>query len=126
MEEAANKPRKKLPYARALAVAGGLFVLYVLLGFLAGPPIVKRVVASLASDTLQRKATVGEVRVNPLELSLEMRDFALTEKSGEPIAAFQRLYANFQLSSLFRRAWTFGDIALEGLDLRADIAPDGR
>jgi hypothetical protein len=126
MEEAANKPRKALPYVRALAIAAALFLLYLLLGFLAGPPLVKRVVASLASDTLQRKATVGEVRVNPLALSMEMRDFAFTEKEGAPIAAFRRLYVNFQLSSLFRRAWTFGDVDLEGLDLRADIAPDGR
>jgi hypothetical protein len=125
MESAPATPRR-IPYLKPLAIIAAAVLLYVLLGFLAAPVLVRHTLTSLAHDTLKRKASIGEVRVNPLELSLEMKDFALTEADGAPLAAFKRLYVNFQLSSLFRRAWTFGELALDGLDLRADIAPDGR
>ena len=36
------------------------------------------------------------------------------------------LFADFELSSLARFAWTFSAIEIDGLDLRGDIAPDGR
>src|SRR5262245_60335751 len=97
--------RGKIPYLKALAAVAALFVLYVLLGFFAAPPLVRHMVAGFVEETLQRKATFGDVRVNPLVLSLEMKDVALTEKNGAPIAGFQRLFGNFQASSLLRLAW---------------------
>jgi hypothetical protein len=124
--DSAPVPPRRIRYRKPIAIVAALFLLYLLLGFFAAPPLAKRAITSFAHDTLQRKAAVGELNVNPLALTLEMKDFALTEADGAPIAAFQRLFVNFQLSSLFRRAWTFSEIALEGFDLRADIAPDGR
>ena len=124
--DSAPVPPRRIRYRKPIAIVAALFLLYLLIGFFAVPPLAKRAITSFAQDTLQRKAAVGELNVNPLALTLEVKDFALTEADGAPIAAFQRLFVNFQLSSLFRRAWTFSDIALEGFDLRADIAPDGR
>ena len=124
--EKRGQARKQINRAWPLFLLAALAALYVLLGFLGGPPIVKRLIGNYAVETLQRKAQVGEVRVNPLLLSLEMKDFALTENDGTPIAGFKRLFADFELSSLARFAWTFAAIELEGLELRADIAPDGR
>lgn len=117
---------KKIPYPRTLAAAAAVFVAYLLLGFLLAPYLIERAIPGYAADKLQRKASVGGVRVNPLLFKLEVRDFALAERDGAPIAAFRRLLVDFEASSLARRAWTFSEIALEGLDLRADVAPDGR
>jgi hypothetical protein len=116
----------KIPYAKPLAIALAAVLAYALLGFFAGPPIVKRVIGNYVTETLQRKSSIGEVRVNPLLFSLEIRDFSLTEADGAPIAGFKRLFADFELSSLARLAWTFAALELDGLDLRADIAPGGR
>ncbi|HKU70847.1 MAG TPA: DUF748 domain-containing protein [Burkholderiales bacterium] len=116
----------KLRYPRAAAFAAGAFVLYLLLGFLVAPAVIGHFIPKFVADKLQRKVTVGAVRVNPLLLSMEIRDLALTESSGAPIAGFKRLLVDFQLSSLPRWAWTFSEVTLEGLDVRADIAPDGR
>jgi hypothetical protein len=118
--------RGKIPYAKPIAIALALFVIYVLLGFFAAPPLVRHLAAGFVEKTLQRKADIGDIRVNPLLLTLEIRDFAIAEQDGAPIAGFKRLFADFQASSLFRRAWTFADIALDSPELRADIAPDGR
>jgi len=117
---------KRIPYAKPLAIALAAFAIYALLGFFAAPPLVKRAIVNTAADTLLRKASVGEVRVNPLLLSLELKDVALTEADGAPIAGFRRLFADFELSSLARFAWTFAAVEIDGLDLRADIAPEGR
>ena len=117
---------KKIPYAKHLAFVLAAFIAYTLFGSFAMPPIIKQQIGKFAAETLQRKTSIGEVRVNPLLLSVEIKDFALTEHDGAPIVGFKRLFADFELSSLLRFAWTFRAIELEGLDLRGDIAPGGR
>ena len=52
--------RGKIPYLKPLAAAAALFVLYLLLGFFAVPPLVKSMVSGFAGETLQRKASFGE------------------------------------------------------------------
>src|SRR5262245_21750385 len=116
----------KIPYAIPLAVLLVLAVVYVLAGFFAAPVLVERGITNYVAGQLERKASVGEVRVNPLLFTLELKDFVLAERDGAPIAGFKRLLVDFELSSLARWAWTFSEITLDGLDLRADIAPDGR
>ncbi|HEY6966883.1 MAG TPA: DUF748 domain-containing protein, partial [Burkholderiales bacterium] len=116
----------KIRFARPLAIGAALIALYLALGFFAAPPLVQHILTQNVAEALKRKVSVGQVRVNPLALTLELRDFALTETDGAPIAGWRRLYANFQLSSLLRRAWTLSELSIEGLELRADIAPGGR
>ncbi len=116
----------KIPYPRVLAAAAAGFVLYLLAGFLLAPWAVERAVPGFVEDRLQRKATVGAVRFNPLLFKAEVDDFELAERDGAPIAGFRRLQVDFDLSSIVRRAWTFSGITLEGLDVKADIAPGGR
>lgn len=117
---------RKVPYPRTLAVIAAVFALYLLFGFLAVPRLVERALHGYVAETLQRNASVGEVRFNPLLFKLEVRDFALAERDGAPIAGFERLIVDFELSSIARWAWTFSAITVDGLDLRADIGPDGR
>src|SRR4051812_16752437 len=114
---------------KRLAVAAGvlltLVALYALLGFFAAPPLIKRAINNFASGQLERKATVGEGRVNPFLLTVELKDVALAERNGAPILGFRRLFVDFTLASITRRAWTFDVIALDAPAVSADIAPDG-
>lgn len=116
---------RKIPYPRTLAAVIVGLLLYSALGFLVAPVIIERSIPRYVSDALQRQASVGGVSVNPLLFKVEIRDFALAERDGAPIVGFKRLRVDFELSSLLRWAWTFSEIALDGLDLRVDIAPDG-
>ena len=116
---------RRIPYPRSLAAAAAGLLLYSALGFLVAPGIIERGIPRYIGETLQRKGSVGSVRVNPLLFRVEIRDFALTERDGAPILGFERLLVDFELSSLLRWAWTFSEITLDGLDLRADIGPDG-
>jgi hypothetical protein len=116
---------RKIPCPRTLAAAAAGLLLYSALGFLVAPGVIERGIPRYVEENLQRRASMGGVSVNPLLFKVEIRDFALTERDGAPIAGFERLLVNFELSSLLRWAWTFSEIALDGLDLRLDIAPDG-
>ncbi len=101
-------------------------VLYALLGFLLTPWMVKRLVSNYAVEKLQRKASIAEVRVNPFLFTFEAKDFVLEEADNRPIFGFDRLFVDFQLSSLFRWAWTFADIRIERPSLHIEIQHNGR
>ncbi|HEU0290435.1 MAG TPA: DUF748 domain-containing protein, partial [Burkholderiales bacterium] len=116
---------RKIPRPRLVATLGVLFAVYLALGFFVLPLYLERVIPEQVTELLKRKARLGEVHVNPLLLSVELRDFALAETDGAPLIEFRRLLVDFQASSLLRWAWTFSTITLEGLEVRAEIAPDG-
>jgi hypothetical protein len=104
----------------------GVVSLYALLGFLLAPRLFKRYVSNYAAEQLKRKALIGEVRVNPFLLTFDAKGFALEEADGAPIIGFGRLFVDFEISSLFRWAWTFADIRMEQPSLHVEIRRDGR
>lgn len=109
----------------ALSLAA-LFVIYILLGFFAVPPLVKSQLTRYVETTLKHKLTVGEIRFNPLTLAAEVNELNLSEPSGAPLLSFKRLFVNFQLSSLFRRAWTFAEVTLDAPAVTAELHADGK
>jgi len=101
-------------------------VLYALFGFLLAPLLFKRYAENYAAETLKRKASFTEVRINPFLFKFEAKDVAFQEADGRPIFGFERLFVDFELSSLFRWAWTFADIRIERPSLYVEIQRDGR
>ncbi len=103
--------RKPTRWKRNLLI--GLLV-YTVVGFFIVPPIVKWQLQKQLPAYLHRQAVVKQVKVNPFALSLTVRGLSLTETNGAPFVGFDELYVNFQLSSLFRWAWTFSEVELAG------------
>ncbi len=87
-------------------------LIYTLLGFFVAPIVIKNSVISLLQEDLARTTQIEKVEVNPYVLSLKILGFELHDKDDTRVAAFDEFYVNFQLSSLFRWAWTFGDVRL--------------
>ncbi len=116
---------RRIVVRRPFQIGVGVLVLYALLGFLLLPFLIERAVPNYVRDTLHRQASVGAVRVNPFLLTLTAENVKLNEADGRPIAAFRRLFVDFETSSLFHRAWTFRDVRIEGLDLHVERAPKG-
>jgi len=100
-------------------------LLYALAGFFLAPYLLERYVPSYAQAQLGSRATIGNIRINPFLLRLETTDFRLEHPPGRPMVAFGRLWVDFQLSSLFRRAWTFADVQIDGLELYVEVQRDG-
>lgn len=117
---------QKSSYAKPLAITLVAIALYAVAGFVVVPRVIERAVPDYIAKHLQRKATIGKVRFHPFIFKLDVRDFALAEADGTPIVSFRRLLLDFELSSIWRWAWTFSRIGLEGLDVNVDIRPDGK
>ncbi|MDL1984381.1 MAG: DUF748 domain-containing protein [Deltaproteobacteria bacterium] len=101
-----------------------LISLYGVFGFLIAPYILKSSLISGIAEQLGRNATVNEVKVNPFVLSVTVRGFEMSEPDGERFVGFEELYVNFQLSSIFRRAYTFDEIRMIAPDGRVKVLPD--
>jgi len=107
-----TNPRRKRFWATVLVI------LYTVSGFLLVPVAVESLTIGTLRDSLGREATIERVRFNPYVLSLEVNGFAMADPDGVTLVEFDRFFANFQLSSLFRWAWTFRELSLEGFNAR--------
>ena len=117
---------RKIPYVKPLTITFGVILAYALIGFVGVPRLIERAVPDYVAEHLQRKATIGTVRFHPFIFKLDVKDFALTENDGTPIAGFRRLLVDFELSSIWRWAWTFSLVGVEGLNVHLEIRPDGK
>ena len=115
-----------VPFRVMVAVVMVLVAAYTIAGFFLVPRLVKTYVPRYVQEQLKRRVEIGEVRLNPLLFKLEIKHFRLQEADGRPLVAFDRLFVDFELSSVFRRAWTFAEIQLEAPRLDIVLARDGR
>lgn len=113
-------PRRKRFWALSL------LLLYTLTGFFIVPWVAKQQIIDRVGELVDRPVTLEALHVNPFVLSVEARDFAITENDATGLLSFERLYVNFQLSSLFRWALTFREITLEHPSLAFVRFADGR
>ncbi len=102
-----------------------LFGLYVALGFYAAPGIVRSQAIDFVREKYGRELTVGEIKINPLQLQAEIKDLSLPDTDGKPMLAFRRFFVDVELSSLWQRAFVFKDVQLDAPLTRAVIRPDG-
>ena len=100
--------------ARTLLIwVGGVLAAYAIVGFLVAPPIVRSQLESILAEQLGRKVTVERVRINPFALSASVLGFGVKEREGEgSLVAFDELYLDFTLSSLFRLAPVVEEVRL--------------
>ena len=108
-----------------VVACGVLVTAYGVFGFFVAPGIVRDQLIANASAITGSKVTVGRVSVNPFMLSVTIRNFLLPDRQGERLFSFDTLYLNFQLSTVVRGAWTFGDLRLVAPYARALVREDG-
>lgn len=100
-------------------------VVYTLVGFFAVPAVVKTQLVTQIDQQLHRTAQVEAVEFNPYALSLSIQGFDLADTDGVSLVNFEELAVNFQLSSLFRWAWTFAEIRLDSPEIFYERFADG-
>ena len=110
---------------KLLAALGFAFTAYTLAGFFLVPWLAKSYMESYVRDDLKRQVAIGELTFNPFTFATELRNFALSEADGSPIASFDLLRVDFSLSSIFNRAWTFAEVRLEAPQVRVLVGADG-
>src|SRR5262249_31584757 len=98
---------------RLLTVFALSIVLYTLPGFLLVPYVAKSQIESYVRENLKRQVTIGSISFNPYSFAAEIRGFSLNEADGSPLVKFDLFRIDFELSSIFNRAWTFKEVRLE-------------
>jgi hypothetical protein len=116
---------KKVLRSKPFYICVAVLLFYTLAGFFLAPWLVRHYVPKIVQQQLKKQAVIGEVRINPYILNIEANDFRIEEPDGQPIAGFKRLLVDFEVKSLFKWAWTFRQVSLEGPHINAVIAKDG-
>ncbi|MDA8256248.1 MAG: DUF748 domain-containing protein [Betaproteobacteria bacterium] len=98
----------------ALIMAG---VVTAILGFawLALPGIVQWQAEKYIAEKTGHRLTLARPEINPLALSLRLRELRLVDAAGAPLLGFGELLVDLAAASLSRRAWVFDEIRLDGL-----------
>lgn len=117
---------KKFPRKLFAMILAGLFVLYLLLSYFAVNPLAKKLIPSIAKNSLDSEASVGRVEFDPFRLKATINDFKLMEKSGAPLAGFKKLVIDFEFSGAFDLAWKFKQISLLAPQINVAVDEDGK
>src|ERR1700733_10217745 len=86
---------------RISAVVAVLAALYALAGFVLAPRLLRSALMEDIPKNLGVNPTVGEIRFNPFTFQLDLRKFSLAAPDGEKLLGFERLFVDFELSSLW-------------------------
>jgi hypothetical protein len=117
---------KRVATSRFALAAALLLALYALAGFVLAPELIERYAPRYVAERLGGALEVGDVRVNPFLLTLSADNVAYATDGAPPVLAVERLFVDFALASLYRRAWSFDDVRVDGFALAVTIEPDGR
>ena len=110
---------------RISAVVLLLLALYALAGFVLAPRLLRSALLQDIPKIVDATPAVGEIHLNPFSLRLEIKDFSLSARNGEKLVGFGRLLVEFELSSIWYRAYSFGRIDIDAPFVNALVGHDG-
>ncbi|MCX7079415.1 MAG: DUF748 domain-containing protein [Pseudomonas sp.] len=110
---------------RAIGVLLTALALYSLLGFLILPGIALRVANQQLANYATVPARIERIELNPFSLELTLWGLKIGEPGKEQVA-FERLYANLELDSLWTRALHLADVELLNPKTEILFAKDGK
>ena len=130
MNEPQQGPARSIPgyyrqYRRSVWLAGAL-VVYSCLGFLLAPWLIRTNMIGTVRELYGADLRLERVALNPFVLSLRLEGVELDAPDGDPILRLAELFVNFQLSSLFRWAYTFDEVRVAGSEFFVARGQDGR
>jgi hypothetical protein len=116
----------KTKTVRILGVVALLLGVYAMAGFWLAPKLLRSNLLKEIPKTLPGVTpAVGEIRVNPFLLQVEIKDFSLTGANDTKLVGFGRLFVDFEVSSIWHRAYTFKHIDVASPFANAVIFKDG-
>jgi hypothetical protein len=106
----------------ALAVLMGVYVVGCV--YLA-PGLVRAQAQAFVRTHYARELAIGDVRIHPFKLQLEVRALALPDADGQPMLGCDRLFVDLELASLWNRSITLALVAVDAPQVRAVVRPGG-
>lgn len=112
-------------WAVLAGLLAALLAAWAALGFYAVPYFLDGLLKDTVRADYARELSIGEIRFNPFSLALEVDALSLPDADGGPMLAFDRLRVDLQLDSLWHRALSFREVAVDGLVVNAIVRPGG-
>lgn len=100
-------------------------LVYATLGFLLLPWLVKDAAIRSVGENLNAELRLGNVAINPFVLSLTIDDLELDDSAARKLVVVDQIFVNFQLSSLFRWAFTFDEFFIVAPEIYIKRDSDG-
>ncbi|GGD11721.1 DUF748 domain-containing protein [Halopseudomonas salina] len=98
--------------------------IYCLLGFLVLPGIALHVVNSQLEQRVSVPTRLDSLEFNPFSLELSLGELEIGQP-GNPVLSFQRLYANLEITSLWRGALELESLTIERAWVAATLQESG-
>jgi len=113
-------------WRRLILALAGLYALWILVGFLVVPRLVRPRVERALAEATHRKATLERVRFNPFNLAVTFEGLRVPNRDGSDWITLRRLYVNAKFWPLVARTAAFSVIEVDGLDVRTVLDAKGR
>ena len=94
-----------------------IVALYAVLGFFLTPWLLQKNLAAAVRDNSGGELRISKIEVNPFVLSLRIINLELDDPNGAATVRADEIFINFQLSSLFRLAWTFDEFRISSPEI---------
>lgn len=108
------------------AILGGLFVLYLLLGWFAFDPFARWYLPKQVAERSGYQLELQSAKFNPLNLAVELQGVALSDPAGKPLLKIDRVLADADSWGVFRSTVEIDEIQLERPVVMVEIPAKGR
>ena len=130
IENMPNASSKAISFLRSqqkrLIVLGSIIVVYALAGFFLAPWLIKNKAIATVDQMFGADLRIANIDLNPFALSIRIQGVELDDPENETTATIGEIFVNFQLSSLFRWAWTFDEARISDAEVFASRNASGK
>ena len=119
-----SKWRKRLLIP--LGALAALVAAYAVFGYHFAPLMLRKQAIAWVRAAYDRELTLGEVKIDPFRLTLQIHDLRLPDSDGQVLLGATGFLIDFEVSSLWRRALVFRAIELDQPVVRTVVRRDGQ
>jgi len=117
----------RLPSYKKLAlIFVGIVAVYLLFAWLALPRILQSQAEKFIAEKSGHQLTMDRPEFNPFELRLRLSGLHLVQPDGTPLLALRELVVDMSAASIWRRAFVFDDIRIDGVEANVVLLPKGQ
>lgn len=109
--------------SKTAIILGALFVLYVLIGFLIAPPLVRYFGERFLQENFSPESTIERVRINPFKASIRVEGLFLSDPAGSWSMAWKEAEVNASAATLINFYPVVDAVRLNGADIRYHRQP---
>ena len=118
MTQLAERWRAASGRQKMAVIAALIYLFYAVIVYFAGSSMLRQTIVEELENTTGRAVSLERAVIDPTGLAVTLTNFRFDDPDGEAFVAFDRLYVDFELSSLFRWSWHFDVVELDAPRIR--------